>query len=153
MRRDSRWPSGRRVGAVDLPAGGSPGRRLGRRWLEDQFIANECEPLRAAAKVLSADKVLAVATALACSAAAGGTAAPRLRRATLGPGAAAGARDVEAGAITADPDPADPRAAARSGHSAARAISRSPVDVVASQAVEVGAVTRRASTNSRSSGG
>jgi hypothetical protein len=34
-----------------------------RRWLEDQFIALECEPLRASGKVLTVDKVLAVATA------------------------------------------------------------------------------------------
>ena len=50
---------------VDLPAGEQPwAPDVGRRWLEDQFIANECEPLRASGKVLSADKVLAVATAL-----------------------------------------------------------------------------------------
>ena len=35
----------------------------GRRWLEDQFISLECEPLRASGKVLSADKVLTVARA------------------------------------------------------------------------------------------
>ena len=35
----------------------------GRRWLEDQFISLECEPLRASGKVLSADKVLTVAHA------------------------------------------------------------------------------------------
>ena len=35
-----------------------------RRWLDDQFIANDCEPLRASGKVLTADKVLAVAAAL-----------------------------------------------------------------------------------------
>lgn len=35
-----------------------------RRWLDDQFMALECEPLRASGKVLTADKVLAVATAL-----------------------------------------------------------------------------------------
>ena len=35
----------------------------GRRWLEDQFISLECEPLRASGKVLSADKVLTVAQA------------------------------------------------------------------------------------------
>jgi hypothetical protein len=37
---------------------------VARRWLDDQFIALECEPLRASGKVLSADKVLAVAGAL-----------------------------------------------------------------------------------------
>lgn len=35
----------------------------GRRWLEDQFVSLECEPLRASGKVLSADKVLTVAHA------------------------------------------------------------------------------------------
>jgi hypothetical protein len=50
---------------VDLPVGQEPwAPDVGRRWLEDQFIANDCEPLRASGKVLSADKVLAVATAL-----------------------------------------------------------------------------------------
>jgi hypothetical protein len=32
-----------------------------RRWLDEQFVANECEPLRATGKVLTADKVLALA--------------------------------------------------------------------------------------------
>jgi hypothetical protein len=32
-----------------------------RRWLDEQFVANECEPLRASGKVLIADKVLALA--------------------------------------------------------------------------------------------
>ncbi|WP_027994328.1 hypothetical protein [Simplicispira psychrophila] len=35
----------------------------GRRWLEDQFVSLECEPLRASGKVLAADKVLTVAQA------------------------------------------------------------------------------------------
>jgi hypothetical protein len=34
-----------------------------RRWLDDQFIAFDCEPLRASGKVLVADKLLAVAAA------------------------------------------------------------------------------------------
>ena len=29
-----------------------------RRWLDEQFVANGCEPLRASGKVLIADKVL-----------------------------------------------------------------------------------------------
>lgn len=33
----------------------------GRRWLDDQFVANDCEPLRISGKVLTADKVLALA--------------------------------------------------------------------------------------------
>ena len=32
-----------------------------RRWLDEQFVANECEPLRASGKVLTADKVMALA--------------------------------------------------------------------------------------------
>lgn len=34
-----------------------------RQWLDAQFIAMECEPLRASGKVLLADKVLVVAQA------------------------------------------------------------------------------------------
>ena len=34
-----------------------------RRWLDDQFLANDCEPLRLSGKVLTADKVLTVAMA------------------------------------------------------------------------------------------
>ena len=32
-----------------------------RRWLDDEFVANDCEPLRASGKVLIADKVLVLA--------------------------------------------------------------------------------------------
>lgn len=32
-----------------------------RRWLDQEFVANDCEPLRASGKVLIADKVLALA--------------------------------------------------------------------------------------------
>lgn len=35
-----------------------------RRWLDEQFIANDCEPLRASGKVLNADKLLAIANAI-----------------------------------------------------------------------------------------
>jgi hypothetical protein len=35
-----------------------------RRWLDEQFIANDCEPLRASGKVLTADKLLAIANAI-----------------------------------------------------------------------------------------
>ncbi|ADV01388.1 hypothetical protein HF896_18345 [Alicycliphilus denitrificans] len=34
-----------------------------RRWLDDEFMRLECEPLRASGKVLLADKVLTVASA------------------------------------------------------------------------------------------
>jgi hypothetical protein len=33
------------------------------RWLDQEFIANDCEPLRASGKLLTADKVLALAGA------------------------------------------------------------------------------------------
>ena len=45
-------------------AGAKPmGHEAGRRWLDDQFTALDCEPLRASGKVLLADKVLTVARA------------------------------------------------------------------------------------------
>lgn len=34
---------------------------VARRWLDEQFVANECEPLRDSGKVLTADKLLALA--------------------------------------------------------------------------------------------
>lgn len=34
-----------------------------RRWLDDEFLRLECEPLRASGKVLTADKVLVVTQA------------------------------------------------------------------------------------------
>jgi hypothetical protein len=36
----------------------------GRRWLDEQFVAHGCEPLRASGKVLTADKILALAAAI-----------------------------------------------------------------------------------------
>jgi hypothetical protein len=51
--------------SVHLPADGpalSPADA--RRWLDEQFIANDCEPLRASGKVLTADKLLAIAEAI-----------------------------------------------------------------------------------------
>ena len=35
-----------------------------RQWLDEQFTANDCEPLRAMGKVLTADKVVAIAMAV-----------------------------------------------------------------------------------------
>ena len=32
-----------------------------RRWLDEQFVKNECEPMRGSGKVLIADKILGVA--------------------------------------------------------------------------------------------
>ena len=37
---------------------------VARRWLDEQFVANDCEPLRPSGKVLTADKVLALADAV-----------------------------------------------------------------------------------------
>ena len=34
-----------------------------RRWLDAEFVAHDCEPIRASGKVLTADKVLALAAA------------------------------------------------------------------------------------------
>lgn len=35
-----------------------------RRWLDDRFVAYECEPLRALGKVLTRDKLIALAEAI-----------------------------------------------------------------------------------------
>jgi hypothetical protein len=35
-----------------------------RRWLDRQFVDRDCEPLRASGKVLTADKLLAIAAAI-----------------------------------------------------------------------------------------
>jgi hypothetical protein len=35
-----------------------------RRWLDDEFVRLDCSPLRASGKVLTADKLLAVAAAM-----------------------------------------------------------------------------------------
>lgn len=49
---------------IDLHAGSPPlPADEARRWLDEQFLAFDCEPLRPTGKVLTADKVLALATA------------------------------------------------------------------------------------------
>lgn len=51
--------------SVNLPAGGvALSAEQARRWLDEQFNAYECEPVRASGKVLTVDKLLAVATAI-----------------------------------------------------------------------------------------
>ena len=45
----------------DLEGAEPMAHEAGRRWLDEQFIALDCEPLRASGKVLLADKVLVVA--------------------------------------------------------------------------------------------
>lgn len=47
----------------DLTSAEPMAHEAGRRWLDDQFTALDCEPLRASGKVLLADKVLTVAVA------------------------------------------------------------------------------------------
>jgi hypothetical protein len=50
---------------VNLPAADTPwSANDARRWLDEQFIANDCEPFRASGKVLTADKLLAIANAI-----------------------------------------------------------------------------------------
>ncbi|GAB4217559.1 MAG: hypothetical protein Fur007_19900 [Rhodoferax sp.] len=46
-----------------VPAGTAMGHDEARAWLDQQFVALDCEPLRASGKVLTADKVLVVTQA------------------------------------------------------------------------------------------
>ena len=48
---------------VELDHAPAMGHEEGRRWLDAQFTALDCEPLRPSGKVLLADKVLVVAQA------------------------------------------------------------------------------------------
>ncbi len=51
--------------SVDLPSAAPElAPDAARRWLDDQFVALDCEPLRISGKVLVADKMLAIAAAL-----------------------------------------------------------------------------------------
>lgn len=51
--------------SVDLPAGDTAwSGEQARRWLDEQFIANDCEPVRPSGKVLTVDKLLAIASAV-----------------------------------------------------------------------------------------
>ena len=53
-----------RAHEVPLPADAEPlAADVARRWLENEFVAHDCEPIRASGKGLTADKVLAVAAA------------------------------------------------------------------------------------------
>jgi len=73
-----------------------------RRWLDEQFLANECEPLRATGKVLTADKVLVLAGTVGAARFRGDAAwAAAYARATLAAlGRPAVQVDVGAGAVT-----------------------------------------------------
>ena len=66
MRRELRLDFGRDgETVVDLPVGGESWTpEAARRWLDEQFVANECEPLRATGKVLTVDKLLAIAASV-----------------------------------------------------------------------------------------
>jgi hypothetical protein len=55
-----RFPHGREF-ALPVSAADAMPADEARRWLDEQFVANECEPLRASGKVLTADKLLALA--------------------------------------------------------------------------------------------
>ncbi len=46
---------------LPVPPGEAMASLDARRWLDEQFTAEDCEPLRASGKVLTADKVLALA--------------------------------------------------------------------------------------------
>lgn len=49
---------------IDLHAGTQPlSAEAARQWLDDQFLAHDCAPLRPTGKVLIADKVMALASA------------------------------------------------------------------------------------------
>ncbi|AVO49868.1 hypothetical protein C6568_11840 [Melaminivora suipulveris] len=48
---------------LDPQAGAPMEHEQARRWLDDEFLRLECEPLRASGKVLLADKVLTIAQA------------------------------------------------------------------------------------------
>ncbi len=52
--------SGRDITLPD-PAPGALAADAARRWLDEAFLANDCEPLRASGKVLTVDKLLAIA--------------------------------------------------------------------------------------------
>lgn len=72
-----------------------------RRWLDEQFLANECEPLRPSGKVLTADKVMALATTVGPERFADAAWAQAFARATLAAlGRPVAKVDVAAGAIS-----------------------------------------------------
>ena len=52
--------------SLDIPVepAGLPAADQARRWLDDEFVRLDCAPLRASGKVLTADKLLALATAM-----------------------------------------------------------------------------------------
>jgi hypothetical protein len=85
-----------------LPAGQAlPPPDEGRRWLDEEFVANDCEPLRASGKVLIADKVLVLAGTVGAERFATDAAwAQAFARATLGALARPTVQvDVESGAL------------------------------------------------------
>jgi hypothetical protein len=89
--------------AVTLPSGDKawPADQA-RRWLDEQFVANDCEPLRASGKVLTADKLLAIAGAVGARALAAdeGLRLDFARAATAALGRDAVSIDVDAAAVS-----------------------------------------------------
>ncbi|WP_019561265.1 MULTISPECIES: hypothetical protein [Caldimonas] len=49
---------------VPLEGGAPMGHEEARQWLDAEFVAHECEPLRASGKVLIVDKLLSIAQAV-----------------------------------------------------------------------------------------
>lgn len=48
---------------IELAPEQAQDREVARKWLDDQFVALECEPIRATGKLLMADRVVVVAQA------------------------------------------------------------------------------------------
>jgi hypothetical protein len=68
-----------------IPADAPMPREQARRWLDETFVELDCEPLRASGKILTVDKVLAVADSVGPSRFAGDSAfAADFARATCG---------------------------------------------------------------------
>lgn len=57
-----RW-SETELDRIDLDEAQPMPHEAARAWLDEQFLALECEPLRATGKVLTADKLMAIAQA------------------------------------------------------------------------------------------
>lgn len=85
-----------------IPADSPMPRDEARRWLDETFVELDCEPLRASGKILTADKVLAVADSVGPARFAGDAAfATDFARATSGALDQSLVRvEVDSGAVT-----------------------------------------------------